>query len=198
MTIGTPDPVRIAALEFEAAFLEERGLMQLGIEVPLLTALRLGAAQRALRAALSLSPASEEWALGPHAQRRMRQQLAEHISEWPNTGDAGTLVDHIWLWLVANGAWSILPSIERGKQQAPASEAQRETAETGWLIERPAADGLTAEWWGLIERDGKMVGVFTADSLHAIRFVRWDDAERVIALLFLGLDGYIVTEHQWG
>lgn len=88
---------------------------------------------------------------------------------------------------VVQQTWALSPDGRWEPECAP---------QRGWLIEYQKAPFVPLWWKG--QRAGVFEAAWTTDSTEAVRFVRRQDAERVLALLSREPEGvYRVTEHLW-
>lgn len=69
-------------------------------------------------------------------------------------------------------------------------------AETGWLIEREDSPPSGPRYWAAGQRESERSSAWTENHMHAIRFARKLDAERVAERTMKGT-AVRVCEHMW-
>jgi hypothetical protein len=68
--------------------------------------------------------------------------------------------------------------------------------EMGWVIERGDSSPAEPKYWAAGQREAERVSAWTSNHMHAIRFCRKLDAERVADRIMGGLHVRI-CEHSW-
>lgn len=88
------------------------------------------------------------------------------------------------------------PELERRRERAVEIEKCRRIVAVGWVIERADSSPAEPKYWAAGQRDAERSSAWTSNHMAAIRFARYDDAEKVANRLFPDIKVRI-AKHEW-